>query len=362
MKIKLLTLAFAALFVLRTDIARAQQDPYNTHYAFNRMLYNPAVAGSKGRWCFTALSHYQYTGYEDRTLEFWPTDPNNPTSPPGSATKAVGPKTQMFSFTAPISQYGGLGIGFIKDKLGYESSTHLKIDAAGRLPLQKRSAPTDEVPELSLGFEVNFLQKGLDGTRLKPLAPLDPSIPNTMVTDRHPVFSGGLYYTNPMTNSGSWKDLWAGFSTMNLNSPQFVYGNNNVFSTPKMHSYLMGGISKTDFLGNSNLVFHPSVMMKFQTVFQMDATALVEYQSKFWGGLAYRTTVDAFSVMLGYSGFSGNFQGLRIGYSYDLTLSKILNVSSGTHELQLNYCFIVKIVPPPVVPVVTPPFMHREED
>lgn len=360
MKIKLLTLAFAALFVLRTDIARAQQDPYNTHYAFNRMLYNPAVAGSKGRWCFTALSHYQYTGYEDRTPEFWPSVPGNPTSPPGTAAKAVGPKTQMFSFCAPVTQYGGLGIGFIKDKLGYETSTHVKIDAAGRIPLAPVS-PGVEVPELSAGFEVNFLQKGIDGTRLRPLAPFDPSIPDTKVSDRHPVFSAGLYYTNPMTNSGSWKDLWVGLSTMNLNSPEYRFST-NVFSRPVKHTYLMGGISKTDFLGNSNLVFHPSVMMKFQNVFQMDATALVEYQNKLWGGLAYRTTVDAFSVMLGYSGFSGNFKGLRIGYSYDLTLSKILNVSSGTHEIQLNYCFIVKIVPPPVVPVVTPPFMHREED
>ncbi|MCC6817305.1 MAG: type IX secretion system membrane protein PorP/SprF, partial [Bacteroidia bacterium] len=58
----------------------------------------------------------------------------------------------------------------------------------------------------------------------------------------------------------------------------------------------------------------------------------------------------------------GKMQGLRVGYSYDLTLSKILSVSSGTHELQLNYCFIVKIVPPEKINLVTPPFMHRESD
>jgi hypothetical protein len=103
-------------------------------------------------------------------------------------------------------------------------------------------------------------------------------------------------------------------------------------------------------------------MIKYNSVLQLDATALVEYQQKLWGGVAYRTTADAFSVMLGYSGFQGKLNGLRIGYSYDLTMTKILTVSSGTHELQLNYCFEIKIPPPVRINIVTPPFMHRDSD
>jgi len=318
------------------------------------MLFNPAVAGSRDRYCVTALSHYQYTGYEDRTPEFYPKDPSDPNSKPGQATKSVGPKTQMFSFCAPVTKYGGLGIGFIKDKLGYESSTHIKIDAAGRLPLRNGGA-------LSLGFEVNFLQKGLNGAMLKPLAPNDPSIPSSQVNAQNAVFGAGAYYINPLSNNNTYRDLWVGVSALNLNHPTYSFGS-TVYSTPATHTYIMGGITKVGFLGRTDLDFHPSAMIKYNTVLQIDATAMVEYQNKLWGGLAYRTTADALSVMLGYSGFRGNFQGLRIGYAYDLTMSKILSVSSGTHEIQLNYCFEIKIIPPPKIDIVTPPFMHRESD
>ena len=33
----------------------AQQDPYVTHYMFNRMLYNPAAAGARGLFCFSLI-------------------------------------------------------------------------------------------------------------------------------------------------------------------------------------------------------------------------------------------------------------------------------------------------------------------
>lgn len=354
MKRIILSLFCVPALILMTGDLKAQQDPYTTHYAFNRMLYNPAVAGSMKRFCVTALSHYQYLGYEDRTLEFYP-DPNNPNSIP-EAERNVGPKTQAFTFSAPVTKYGGLGIGFMNDRLGYESATHVKLDAAGILPLRSGAF-------LSLGFEMNILQKGLNGTMLKPLAPNDPSIPSAPVSARNNIFGAGAYYVDPMLNAVSTRNLWIGASVMNLNNPTFVFGTNNtVFHTPVKHYYLMGGIDMLDFMGRPDLIFHPSAMFKYNTVFQADLTALVEYQRKLWGGVAYRTTADAFSILMGYSGFKGTLAGLRIGYSYDLTMTKILSVSSGTHELQLNYCFEIVIVPPPKINIVTPPFMHRDSD
>jgi hypothetical protein len=31
----------------------------------------------------------------------------------------------------------------------------------------------------------------------------------------------------------------------------------------------------------------------------------------------------------------------RIGYSYDVTTSELKNYSSGSHEIMLNYCFLI---------------------
>jgi type IX secretion system PorP/SprF family membrane protein len=353
MKKIILISILAIILVFPKSKVYGQQDPYTTHYAFNRMLFNPAAAGAGQKFCLTALSHYQYLGYEDRTPELYDI---NKVEPP---QKNVGPKTQMFSFSAPITKYGGLGIGFINDKLGYESSTHVKLDAAGRIPLASGAT-------IAVGFEANFLQKGIDGGKLKPLAMGDPSIPTTNVKDMHPIFGGGVYYTDPMTNSVSTKNLWVGLSVLNINSPTYVFGTGSgtsiTFSTPESHIHLMGGITMEDFLGNPDLKFHPSAKFKRAGVNQIDLTGLVEYQQKLWGGVAYRSTSDAISILLGYSGFKGKLTGLRVGYSYDLTLSRILSVSSGSHELQLNYCFELSPIEKTRINILTPPFMNRKSD
>jgi type IX secretion system PorP/SprF family membrane protein len=360
MKRNLQSLVAMALVFTTFSVGKlqAQQDPYTTHYMFNRTMYNPAAVGAKDLYCATFLSHFQYLGYEDRTPEFYPIDASSPNSPLGVAKKNVGPKTQAFTFSAPITKYGGLGIGFISDRLGYENATHIKIAGAGRYPMLSGAT-------IALGLEVNIMQKGLDGKQLKPLAAGDPKIPTSNVSDRHPIFSTGVYYNDPMANNIKYKDLWVGASVLGLNKPTFAYtgqggGSSITFNTPATHLYVMGGVTMTDFMGNSDLEFLPSVMVKYNTVAQVDLTGLVRYQGKLWGGIAYRTTADAFSILLGYSGFKDKLQGLRVGYSYDLTLTKILSVSSGTHELQLNYCFTFEIPPKARIDWVTPPTMHRK--
>jgi hypothetical protein len=58
-----------------------------------------------------------------------------------------------------------------------------------------------------------------------------------------------------------------------------------------------------------------------------------------WVGVSYRMQ-DAIAPMIGYRFLKD--KSLKVGYSYDLTLSKIKGYSSGTHEVMLGYCFNVK--------------------
>jgi len=361
MKKTVLNLAFATVAILCCTLTYAQQDPYVTHYMFNRNLYNPAAIGANGKFCLSALSHHQYLGFEDRTPEF-----HSKNGIQQDKVKAVGPKTQMFSFGAPLNfkdpsgtskNYGGIGIGFINDKLGYEYSTHVKIGLAGRLPMANGSS-------IAIGGEYTILQKGIDGTQLLPLVLGDPSIPTNNVNQSKGNYAAGIYYNNPMTESAtSWKDMWVGLSATQLKKRQYMFGSSPsyVFNESVTHIFGMGGITKTDFLGKADLQFHPSFMYKHAPgINQIEFTGLVEYQQRLWGGLAYRSTSDALSVMLGYSGFQGPLRGLRIGYSYDLTLTRILSVSSGTHEIQLNYCFTIAMPDPPLKRFVDP--RHQIKD
>jgi len=68
---------------------------------------------------------------------------------------------------------------------------------------------------------------------------------------------------------------------------------------------------------------------------QYNISAIVKYNSKFWGGVNYRYQ-ESVGLIVGVS-----FEGFRLGYSYDLpTLSVGI---PGSHEITLSYCFKLKM-------------------
>ncbi|MBC7425417.1 MAG: PorP/SprF family type IX secretion system membrane protein [Bacteroidia bacterium] len=336
----------AACTVLIGFSAKAQQDPYFTHYMFNKQLFNPASVGANDKYCFAAISHYQYLGYEDRTPEFWGQSGNSL-----EPVKKVGPKTQGFSFSAPImargKNHGGFGISAMTDKLGYEMNTNLRVAGAYRF--------TVGAGNLAIGFDYGFLQKKY-GSQFYALAQNDPNVPIAGQAKLHKTVSAGVYYQNPTLNN-----LYVGISTTNMLPQNYSFGNNGtaVVSTVR-HYYITAGMEFPGFLGNGDLVFKPSVLYKYNVANQVDLTALVEYQQRFSGGLAFRTTTDALSLMIGYQFTKGTFEGLRVGYSYDITLSRIQRVSNGTNELALNYCFTITPPPPPIRIILSPRFIKRD--
>lgn len=69
---------------------------------------------------------------------------------------------------------------------------------------------------------------------------------------------------------------------------------------------------------------------------QIDINTRIEYNNAFWAGLSWRYQ-DAAALMAGV-----NLKGLRIGASYDLTTGNLSNVSNGSIELFLGYCYIIR--------------------
>jgi hypothetical protein len=57
-------------------------------------------------------------------------------------------------------------------------------------------------------------------------------------------------------------------------------------------------------------------------------------KDKYWGGLSYRHQ-DAVVILAGIE----LLNGLKLGYSYDITLSKLIKYSSGSHEVMIGYSF-----------------------
>ncbi len=343
------------LFFAFADNLFSQQETYLTHFQFNKVLYNSAYSGLSNQFCISSNSHQQWRGYTDRTLEF------NPESVEGAKLDQfnTGAQTNLLTINSPLPLNFGAGLVVMKDVLGYEKNTHLKLLLSKKFELKNNSI-------LSFGFDVNRLQKGLEGKMLKPLAPNDPLVPNNYVTDQHLMFGSSVFYMNPFINHTKTKNLWMGLSVSNLNEREFVFINSKseqvTFSKTKQHWYLMSGITFLDLFSNPDIVWKPALMIKRNTVTQFELSNSLEIKNQFTVGNLYRTSDDAMSFFIGYKFLTNNLKGLRIGYAYDITLSRIRLVSSGSHELQLNYCFDIShiCVIKPFNLIHTPRFLNTK--
>jgi hypothetical protein len=78
---------------------------------------------------------------------------------------------------------------------------------------------------------------------------------------------------------------------------------------------------------------------------QVDLNVTALFVQKFRGGLAYRQfgNADALSILLGFQK-----DNIKVGYSYDITLSNVQRVSNGTHEIFVRYCIPINTISPPL--------------
>lgn len=319
---KILTIAL--LLFGFSSISIAQQEPQFTQYMFNRLTYNPGVAGASGSMCAMLMYRNQWLGLK--------LDSPEPGKDPGST-----PTAYMFSFDSPVKfLHGGIGLSVYQESLGYHTNLSASFDYAFRLYWGPGN--------LAAGFEADLYSMKFDKNQLVGSSDYPGQIDQPVGGSSDPLLSGsgkdadmlfdasvGLYYQVPGAYyfGISVKDLLA------AESPTYKYNNARTL-------YLMGGFEYV-IPANPSFKIKPSALIKTSdfSVFVADFGCLLDYRNAFWGGVNYRIT-DAFSVMGGF-----NWQKLRLGISYDLTTSQLggykLGRSVGSAELYLQYCFRIII-------------------
>lgn len=283
---------FSVFCVFAGLSAFAQQDPQFSQNMYNRLSVNPGYAGSNGTMCGTLIARQQWSGFT------------------GS------PKTALLSVDAPSKLLrGGIGGTVISDQQGFEKTMMVKLAYAYRLSL---GAGT-----LGIGADLGVLTKSFSGTWVATDGVAnDNAIPQNQ-NDLTPDFSFGAYYSS--------REIYVGVSTTHLTAAELK--NNKI--TLARHYYVMAGYNK---MVGSDLELRPSILVKTDaSSTQLDANFSVMYKNMFWGGASYRVK-DAIVPMLGYQKVMTSGSTFRIGYSYDLTTSKIKNYSSGSHELMVGFC------------------------
>lgn len=288
------------IIVLAGIKAHGQQDPMFTHYMYNTLSVNPGYAGSRDALTVTALHRSQWVDFKGA------------------------PVTQTLTLHTPVwNNQIGLGLSFVRDKIGPTEFTNIYGDFAYRIQLTEKS-------RLSFGLKggLNILTADLQSLELDE--PGDGAFNYNFERELMPNFGFGIYYSR--------ERFYAGISTPKLLEQKYYYG-----SAPgaisaareKGHYYLIAGTVVTLSPG---VEMKPSGLLKMTpgAPVELDITAIFDFDRRFNAGLMYRTG-DAIGVLCGLN----LSEQLAIGYSFDYSMTnKTFKYNQGSHEVMLRYDFI----------------------
>ena len=298
MKHKIIKYLLVLLVVFLTSKVRAQQDPQFTHYMYNMSVMNPAYATDNADVInLGGLYRAQWVGIKGA------------------------PTTQTFFAHKPLSKRVEVGLSIVHDEIGdVVKENNIFADFAYVIPI-------NETVKLSLGLKagVTLFDTNFNGFVLTDPAP-DPAFQNN-ISQVFPNIGAGMYLFGP--------NYYAGFSAPNLMTSRHIETINGRAGSgvESVHFFLTGGYVFT-FNGNDNLKLKPAFMAKGVegAPLSLDLTTNILINNKFELGAGYRMGDSVSALASFYISPS-----LRIGYSYDYTLTNLDAFNSGSHEVFLLF-------------------------
>jgi type IX secretion system PorP/SprF family membrane protein len=288
---------FFLTILLTASFGFSQQDPQFAHNVQNQGFTNPGYAGLEGLITANVINRQQWVGF---------------TGAPVTTLADINSDFKMFGRT------NGIGFSILNDKQGFEKEFQAKLAYSYHQQIGNG--------KLGIGIEFGMINFSLSGTYTPPqVSPeQDPLIPNKDVRKMIFDLGLGLFY-----KAG---DFYAGFSTAHIQQPKIAYPEIEA-SFLKRNFYGTVGYNFRFF--NTPIELSPSVFVKSDGVkTAQDYNILGTYNKKFYLGVTYRNQ-DALVPMIGFQ----LYNGLRIGYAYELSISKLRTANSGTHEFLVGYSF-----------------------
>jgi type IX secretion system PorP/SprF family membrane protein len=294
--IKQVILTSAILF--SCNALMAQQDPMFTQYMFNTLAINPAYAGSRNVVSATALLRSQWTGIEGA------------------------PKTGTFTIDAPImDKRFGIGLQLLTDKLGVTQTNAAAVSLAYRIRLDEGT--------LSFGLQGDVTQYRADLTTV-PLSSGDGYDPAFAYNVNKSLFNfgTGVYYNTDR--------FFAGLSAQDLVPNRLSDANESgdrLSGKQALHVFLSSGYV---FPVADDLNLKPSFLVKYVhgAPIEADLNGTLWIKDIIGIGAQYRTSAD----IAGLLEIQASPQ-IRIGYSYDRSITRLQGFNSGSHEIMLRYEF-----------------------
>lgn len=275
----------------------AQQLSQYTQYVFNHFSVNPAVAGSKD--CLDVRLGYrkQWNGFNGAPTTGW-----------ASLHGTIRPKGKPF-----MANKHGFGFFMESDNAGNWGYTRFLLAYAYHVQMSKDYY-------LSFGFFGGAQQMKFDVGEVTAVQFNDPALDGKASSLIIPEITPGVWaYT---------KVAWAGLAMhQSLGNAIKDIG----IDSKLARQFMLSAGYKYRIAKKTALV--PSMLAKFSKGAPpaLDINGMVEWNRKFAVGVGYRNG-DAVTFLMKV-GFAKYFQ---LGYSYDITTSKLRVASSNSHEIILG--------------------------
>lgn len=268
----------------------AQQFTSFTNLQMNPYIINPAFAGTSEKTPIRLMVKNQFVGLSDKN-----------------------PNTQLISGHFNYEGYG-IGASLFNDTYGSFRQSGLKFTYSYIMQL------SDNL-NMSFALSPNVMQMSVDQSNYVFFDDNDEAISNSK--ENAFVFDadfGALLKGN---------DFYAGISALNIIQPKVTLGRNDSEDNQIMRSFNFIGAYNYEFSDEFSL--KPFLLLGYSDPllkYQIDLHAHI--MENYWAGAGYNSA-GLLNIKLG-----GAYQNYHLGYSYGLSLGKLSDYSSGTHEIVLG--------------------------
>ncbi len=277
----------------------SQQDPQFAQNADNLLFTNPAFAGMTEGICASAINRQQWIGFEGA---------------PATTLGGIHTGIKLFGIK------GGIGLSIVDDRYEFEKDFQAKIAYSYHKKIG--------LGVLGIGAETGIINKDLNGNWKYP----DPDGSNDGLIPQQSVrkivldLGLGLFYK-------VGDRFYAGISVSHINSPDINYPNIGTASFLRPHYFGTAGYNFR--MLNSPVEMQPSVFVKFDgTKLQYSANITALYNKKISVGVTYRNR-ESVIPMVGIN----LPNGLKVGFAYELPVTRMITVTKGSTEVFVGYCF-----------------------
>jgi type IX secretion system PorP/SprF family membrane protein len=294
------------------------QDPEFTQFYANPLYLNPAFAGANKCPRFVLNYRNQWPALTGQFV------------------------TTSASFDKYFCGIGGVGVLITNDNAGEGT---LKTTNASLLYAWHQ--PLNRFLSISAGFQGTFAQKKVDWDKLSFGDMIDPRRGFTRPTEEVPTEGIARYFDMSAGIMLHSSRFFLGFASHHLAEPD-EYLLSGPSPLPRKYTGHAGAVIPVS--NHDDVSISPNVLFQAQQDFRQLNLGLYVNKGPITGGFWYRNQ-DSFIILLGLQQ-----KTFRVGYSYDVTISKLSNQTAGSHELSFQTSLACKKCKKKFRTVVCPSF------